>query len=330
MESLDSIKEYLSEDWKKFSRKLEMSLQSGISLLDYTNRSILSSPGKQLRPVVALLVSRACSSVPGNEACEDAVNNAVAGELLHNATLLHDDVADRSPLRRGKPTVNALLGPSASVLVGDFWLSMAVNCVMGIADFSSVVRNYTKTLTDLSAGEMFQLEKAGSGDTTVDDYYRIIYGKTASLFETICSVAAVCSGASDDVTAAMGSYGRSLGMAFQIRDDIFDYSPGMDIGKPVGADLLEKKITLPLLEAFGAAGKEKENAIREKLMRIDGNPAIREEISAFVHQWQGPLLAQRALEREVESAVSALNVLVPSKEKDYLALIATFVARREK
>lgn len=329
MDSLDGIKEYLSNDWKRFTDKMETSLKSGISLLDFTNADILSSGGKRLRPVVALLVSRACAADSEAPIGDDAICNAVAGELLHNATLLHDDVADRSPLRRGRPTVNAVLGPSASVLVGDYWLSMAVHCLCDVSgNFKAISANYIKTLADLSSGEMYQLEKAGTGDTDMDAYLKIIYGKTASLFESICAVAAICVGAGEDVVKAMGQYGRCLGMAFQMRDDIFDYCPEMNIGKPVGSDLLERKITLPLLEAFASEGKAKEEEIRTKLSRIEGNPALRAEISDFVRNSDALARAQKRLEKEVEFAVNALDALAPSKEKDYLASIASFVAVR--
>ena len=168
-----SVKEYLGAAWTSVSERIASSLDSDIDLLNVTNRSILSHSGKQLRPVLALLFARACSA---GEITESTVRYAAAAELLHNATLLHDDVADGSDQRRGAPTIRSLMGPSVSVLIGDYWLVRAMELILaGGGSDARVIKIFSKTLSDLAEGEMLQLQKARSGDTTEDDYFRIYF-----------------------------------------------------------------------------------------------------------------------------------------------------------
>ena len=175
-----AIREYLGKDWTAVQDRIASSLRSDISLLNSTNDSILSHSGKQMRPMLSLVMARACSGMPAVDA---TIRYAAASELLHNATLLHDDVADQSEQRRGVPTIMSLMGPAVSVLVGDYWLVKAVELVLGDPDGDSagdmrVIRLFSKTLSDLAEGEMLQLQKAQSGDTDEEDYLRIIYNIT--------------------------------------------------------------------------------------------------------------------------------------------------------
>lgn len=327
--NLNEIKDYLDRDWKRTANYIEDSLKSDIDLLDKTNRSILSHSGKQLRPLVALLVARACS--PGNTADEDSCRYAAGAELLHNATLLHDDVADDSDQRRGMPTIRSMMGPSVSVLIGDYWLVKAMGLILeSRTDTGKVIRLFSSTLSDLAEGEILQLQKARSGDTDENDYIRIIFNKTASLFEAAAVSAAISVKAGEDTIRAVREYAVSLGLAFQIRDDIFDYSPEMDTGKPAGVDILEQKITLPLLGAFRNAGKEKESAIRERIGRISENPGqTREEILSFVRENKGIDYARKVLDSYIGKAVDALKQLPESQDRTYLEELAHFVAERQ-
>lgn len=324
---LTRIKTFLGTDWKRFEQLMSGSLKSGIDLLDKTNGMILSNSGKQLRPLISLLIARACSScLPVSE---ESIRYAAASELLHNATLLHDDVADESDRRRGKPTVNSLMGPSSSVLIGDYWLVKAVDNVIGRDKCNmKILRLFSRTLSDLAEGEMLQLQKARSGDTCKEDYLRIIYCKTASLFEVTAVSAAVSAGANPQTEKAICDYGISLGMAFQIRDDIFDYQPSLNVGKPSGVDVLEQKITLPLLGAFANVSSREEREVREKVMNIISHPEARDEIMDFVHRNGGISYATAELNTYIDRAVSSLSVLRESEEKEYLAEIAHYVADR--
>mgnify|MGYP000708637345 FL=1 len=326
--TLDEIKDFLGQDWKDTDALIRSSLESDISLLNATNKAILDHSGKQLRPIVSLLVARACG---GGRVNADSVRYAAAAELLHNATLLHDDVADSSCERRGAPTVMAILGGPASVLLGDFWLVKALeNILASSANCNEVIRIFAGTLSSLAEGEMLQLQKASSGDTVEEDYYRIIYSKTASLFEAAFVSAAISVNAPADWIEAVRDYAVSLGIAFQIKDDIFDYSDGKKIGKPVGIDLEEQKITLPLLGALAAVSPERAKQIRGMVLDILEHPEYKEEIVGFVKEGKGIEYAVSRLEDYVSKAVDALAVLPDSKEKDYLVKIAGFTAYRDK
>ena len=326
--TLDEIKDFLGQDWKDTDALIRSSLESDISLLNATNKAIPDHSGKQLRPIVSLLVARACG---GGRVNADSVRYAAAAELLHNATLLHDDVADSSCERRGAPTVMAILGGPASVLLGDFWLVKALeNILASSANCNEVIRIFAGTLSSLAEGEMLQLQKASSGDTVEEDYYRIIYSKTASLFEAAFVSAAISVNAPADWIEAVRDYAVSLGIAFQIKDDIFDYSDGKKIGKPVGIDLEEQKITLPLLGALAAASPERAKQIRGMVLDILEHPEYKEEIVGFVKEGKGIEYAVSRLEDYVSKAVDALAVLPDSKEKDYLVKIAGFTAYRDK
>lgn len=320
------VLEYLSPQWEDVQVLMRKALASDIPLLNLTNESLLSNSGKMLRPMLTLLMAKACGDIN-----EDSVRSAASVELLHNATLLHDDVADGSDTRRGRPTVNALLGSRASVLLGDFWLVRAVETILSMSrNTNEVVRLFSKTLSDLAEGEMLQLQKASKADTTEEDYLRIIYSKTASLFEVACVTAAMSVGASEESVEAARSYAVNLGLAFQMKDDIMDYRPNGSIGKPVGIDILEQKMTLPLLEALSQATEEERKAVRETVASISDHPERVSEITAFVGRYDGIELAGRKLDTYVRKAEDALAVLPESEARSFLAQLARYTAEREK
>ena len=322
---IKSVREYLGKDWEAVKEKIETSLMSDIALLNATNSSILSNSGKQLRPLLALLVARACS---GHQISEATIRYAAAAELLHNATLLHDDVADNSDQRRGVPTIMSLMGPSVSVLVGDYWLVKAMEMILGSSEEDHMVTKiFSKTLSDLAEGEMLQLQKAQNGDTVQDDYLRIIYSKTASLFEAACVSAAISVNASEEYMTAARNYAVALGIAFQIKDDILDYSGTESVGKPLGVDILEQKITMPLLGAIAHAPAQ-ESRIRDLVKGIVDHPEYRDEIVTFVKENSGIEYAVRQLDKYVEKAVEALSILPLCRERALLEDLAYFTAKR--
>lgn len=325
---IKAIQEYLGESWTAVGERIRQALQSDIDLLNSTNESILSHSGKQMRPMLGLLMARACSC---EGITDSTLSYAAASELLHNATLLHDDVADGSMKRRGVPTIMSLMGPSVSVLVGDYWLVKAMDLIMDAdeGNGSGVMRIFSKTLKDLAAGEMLQLQKAQKGDTDEQDYLRIIYSKTASLFEATCVSAAKSVSASQEYVEAARAYAVALGIAFQIQDDILDYSGTDAVGKPLGADILEQKITMPLLGALANVDEAKVKDIRGKIEAIVGQPEYRDEILDFVRSNGGLEYAAAALDRYVAQAVESLSVLPESKSKEYLVELAYFTARRK-
>jgi len=308
---------------------MEQKLGSDISLLNKTNRALLENSGKQLRPILCLLSAMAAGGKDPNEA---SVHFAAASELLHNATLLHDDVVDDSPLRRGKPTVMSLLGSRPSVLIGDYWLVKALECVLDApdADVHRVIRLFSDTLTCLASGEMLQMQMAFSGKTGEAEYLRIIHDKTVSLFETAALSGAISLAATPAASEAVVEYARCLGLAFQIQDDILDYVGGEQLGKPVGSDLMEQKITLPLLGAFvGAGDKEMEEQIRRKVVDIAAHPEYRDEILAFVKEHSGIAYAQRRMQEYLGYAREALSPLPETEAKGWMLRLADYLQTRE-
>ena len=312
----------LGSDWTAVQERIRGALASGIGLLSDVNDSLIANSGKQLRPMLGLLVAGALGSV-----CPDSISYAAASELLHNATLLHDDVVDESSTRRGKPTLSALMGPTAAVLVGDYWLAKAVDTIVGSTHQDEVIPLYSRTLSNLSEGEMLQLEKASKADTTEEDYLRIVYCKTASLFEATCAAAAVSVDAPEPLRQAAARYGAAIGMAFQIKDDIFDYGDPLQIGKPVGSDLRERKITLPLLGALMNSPREAE--VRALVAAIQEHPENCAEVHAFVLGNGGLEYAAQRLGDYVNEAMSALEAFPPSERRDVLAEFARYNAIRQ-
>lgn len=323
--SREEILSFLGEDWQSVQTLIADALRSDIGLLNIVNSQIIAHGGKMLRPMVTLLMAGACSD---SRIGEDTRRYAAAAELLHNATLLHDDVADESDVRRGEPTMRLRLGPSRAVLVGDFWLSKAVDLILEADSRDAVKKIFSKTLSDLAEGEMLQLEKAGAADTSEKEYFRIIFCKTASLFETAGLSGAISVGAPAEYVAAAKEYSDALGIAFQIKDDILDYAGDGELGKPVGIDLLEKKITLPLLCAMKDSPRESE--IRKMVLAIDAHPEYCEEIRKFVAERGGVEAAGEILNQYVDNALAALKALPESRYTAYLAEIARFNTIRNK
>ena len=325
---IKKVREFVGVDWQAVQERISGSLHSDISLLDMTNASILSNSGKQMRPLLTVLFARACS---GGKTTDATVRYASASELLHNATLLHDDVADDSAQRRGVPTIMSLMGPSVAVLIGDYWLVKALDLILsdGLSD-TVVLKIFSKTLSALAEGELLQLQKAQNGDTVEEDYLRIIYNKTASLFEAACVSGVLSVSASEQYEAAAREYSIALGNAFQIQDDILDYDGTESVGKPLGVDVLEQKITLPLLGALSNVSEQEEKRIRGLVNDIVGHPEHRDEIVTFVKENGGLEYSRMRLDEYVEKAVRALDVLPDSQEKAFLVELAYFTAKRDK
>ena len=315
------VQQFLGKDWTDFQRLFAGSLSSDIPLLDKANRFILEHGGKKLRPTFALLIATALRG----RCNEHVVYCAAAAELLHTATLMHDDVADDAPTRRGVPTARAMYSPTTAVLLGDFWLSRAMNLIIDHPD-KRVLHIFSKCLGDLAEGEMLQLEKAQRADATEDDYRRIIYSKTTSLFESAMVSAAFSVNADEAETECCRRYAIHIGQSFQMMDDILDYSPELSTGKPAGQDILEKKITLPLFSLFARAPRAVAREIRRRLRNPD--TALVSDIFSLVRQYDALSRARETLQDEVRKAVAALDPLPPSQAKDYLVKLAGQMAVR--
>lgn len=320
------VQKLLSPALERMRALIADTLRSDIPLLEETNAALQERSGKLLRPMLALLVAGAAGGIT-----EDSVRFAAAAELMHNASLLHDDVVDGASERRGRPTVHTQVGATASVLLGDYWLTGCIRCILGASQNAlRAIRIYAKALQDLTEGEWLQLEKARTGDTGQEDYLRIIYSKTASLFEAAALSGALSAGASEEMTAAAGAFARNMGLAFQIEDDRFDYSGAPALGKPVGIDLKEGKITQPLLSALETVPAEEQRRIRALVGRIPQDPCAESAVRAFVRERQGAERAVTVRDQFIDQALEALEAFPPSQEKTYLAQLARYVGERDR
>lgn len=315
--SKQEILAYLGKDWDCTRDLIRSSLHSDVGLLEETNERILTNSGKLMRPIISLLIAKAIG-----EPNADSHRFAAATELLHNATLMHDDVADGSSERRGRPTLATLLGPVAAVLVGDYWLARAVELVVNSAHSREAISLFSNTLTELAEGEMLQMEKAASADTAEADYLRIIHCKTGSLFCAAAETATLSVDATAGQRAAALAFADAFGTAFQIKDDILDFVGTDTLGKPVGMDLREQKITLPLLGALSGSPQEEE--IRGMVREIPAHPEYCERICRFVEVRDGIGYAARRLDEWIARAEEALLVFEDSPARDALMEIARY------
>ncbi len=309
------IQQYLGDSWTAYRSAFKDSLRADVALLRKINGQLLDHTGKQLRPILTLLTAKAISG----ECSEEVIKCAAAVELLHTATLLHDDVVDKSQLRRGFPTVNSEYGETSAVLIGDFWLSRAVELVIGNPD-RRVLAVFSKSLTSLAEGEMIQLERSLSPKPDEETYFEIIRHKTASLFETAVLSSAYSVSATDSAVGAVKEYALHFGRAFQIKDDILDYSPNLKTGKPSGQDIKERKITLPLIGALRNAPSKVSTSFLKKVKALSRD--ISAEALELVGAYDGLGYAGGRLADEIGEAVAALSNLPQSEARSYMEGIA--------
>ncbi|MDE6300501.1 MAG: polyprenyl synthetase family protein [Muribaculaceae bacterium] len=244
MTSIDSIKEAIAPDLTNLNRLIREQLHADNPLMDKVIQGFLTSKGKQIRPIVVMLCARIFGPVTTR-----VLNAAAAVELLHNASLIHDDVVDESKLRRNAPTINAVWDNHIAVLVGDFFVSTALQQAIATGDIR-IVDAIGRLGKLLSLGEIEQIYNARQHSLTEDSYFKIINFKTASLFVACARVGCHAAGASDADTELLAKVAELLGLCFQLRDDVFDYFSSDTVGKPTGNDLREGKVTLPLLYAL--------------------------------------------------------------------------------
>lgn len=329
---LDEVKTELGEDWCGYQEALKNALTNNNSLLTQINDYLITNAGKQLRPVLSLLAAKACGDVSNT-----SYECAAVCEIIHTATLLHDDVADNGNMRRGVPTVKAAFNMAASILTGDFWLARGLHTLMGCS--TEILKLFTVALEDLSIGEIIQMEKADKLDTTMEDYYRIIACKTASLFVAAVKSGAISAGAKEEDVESISKYAYHLGLAFQMRDDIFDYSPNMDTGKIAGADIKERKITLPLLCAFNSNPAKKEdiinlisqieNTVTKGEVITESDKVIIDQVNQYIWENNGIESAQTILEGEIAQAICSISNIKESISKQRLIELANYVGKRK-
>ena len=297
-------------------------LGSNVPLVEKIGHYIVESGGKRLRPLLVLLSANACGYNGDKH-----IPLAAIIEFIHTATLLHDDVVDNSDLRRGKDTANARWGNAPSVLVGDFLYSRAFQVMVeiGSMDIMQVISNATNVIAE---GEVLQLLNAKNPDTTEDSYMQVILGKTAMLFEAATESGAILADCTAEQREALRLYGRHLGIAFQLIDDVMDYlSTAEEMGKNVGDDLAEGKPTLPLIHAMREGNDEERQLIRQAIRK--GGLEDLESIMAIVRQTGAITYTQTRAQEEADKAIAALDVLADSSFKDTLKQLADIAVKRK-
>jgi len=317
------IKQLIGDDLNKVGVIMKERLNSECFLLDTINDYLLNLKGKQIRPILALLTAKACGNIT-----ELSLHCAVVSEMIHTATLLHDDVADNSDSRRGSPTVNVMFSPASSVLTGDFWLAKALSLISNSNDIRTL-SFFTKAVDQLAEGELLQLQKASTLDTTEDDYIAIVTRKTSSLFIATIGSAVYSSGADELTIERMVQYAYHLGIAFQIKDDIFDYMPGLNTGKKAGNDIREKKITLPLIYALAKAGHKERQEMMDTIRKSDdSDDTLSAKTLGFINKFEGLTSAQTALSYHIDKAIELLAPIPDSPYKQQLISITHYVGNR--
>ena len=319
---------YLGSDFEKYRQTLNLAIHSNEPYLEQINRYVLGGRGKEIRPVLSLLVGRCCGNLNA-----ESFYCAAAAEMLHTATLMHDDVVDEACMRRGHLTVSSKYSPGAAVLTGDFWLSRALAILTANCKQENIL-NFAKAVQQMSEGELLQLQKAENLDTTEQEYYSIIFGKTAALFLASLKSSASAVGADAATIDAVSVYAENIGMAFQIRDDVLDYSLHLKTGKPAGADIKERKLTLPLLGAM-QQNEQLAKHILSDIKRIGGVEKLQEDeivkkVIEFVHAHNGIEYAQSKLESFISLAIRALESLPACREKEMLKNYAIYIGERSK
>src|ERR1700726_2818315 len=315
--TLEEIRALVQSDLESVNRVIRARLKSSVPLVDQIADHIIAGGGKRLRPLLVVLVGRAC----GHEG--DAVVEAAAFiEFIHTATLLHDDVVDGSSMRRGRDTANEVFGNQASVLVGDFVYSRAFQMMAGLA-CQPVMEIMAQATNVIAEGEVLQLMNAHNPDVTEPRYLDVIYRKTAKLFEAGAEVAAVLAQAPPPARRALAAHGRHLGTAYQLVDDVLDYrSTPQERGKNLGDDLAEGKPTLPLIHALKSGTETQRGAIRRAIEQ--GGLEQLELVVAAIESTGGLEYTARLAREELERALTSLGALPDSSYKDGLAALARF------
>jgi len=321
---LDTFDGALADDLKRVDQKMRSVLSSDVKLVDKVVRYLVKHKGKSLRPLVTLLCARLFGEVQ-----QQAIKIAVIVELLHTATLVHDDVVDESLVRRGFPSINAIWRNKISVLVGDYLLAKALTEMLDLRDFT-VLDILSTTARRMSRGELLQIAKARKLDITEEVYFDMIADKTAALFSACCELAAVTAGADGDIRSGLRQFGEKLGLAFQIRDDILDFQGRKSLlGKPTLGDVKERKITLPLIHAMRSSQNGEGKKIL-KLIERGLKPGDRERVLEFLDRYEGIKYAQGIAAKLQDEALEHLKALPATSERSTLENFAHYAVNRTK
>ncbi|RJP57864.1 MAG: polyprenyl synthetase family protein [Ignavibacteriales bacterium] len=312
----------IQQELESFNDKFKSSIKSKVGLVDLVTKYILKQKGKKIRPVLVLLSAGISGGIS-----DRSYRGAVLVEMLHTATLVHDDVVDAAETRRGLPSINAVWKNKVAVLIGDYLLSRGLMLAVDGNDFD-FLRIVTDTVKRMSEGELLQISKTRKLDIDEETYYEIISDKTASLISTCCEIGAKSATQNEEQIQAMRSFGEALGIAFQIKDDILDYTGKTKIlGKPLGGDIKEKKITLPLIYSLKNVDKSEAKRIIN-LIKSERKKGRIQEVIDFVLTNGGIEYAEKEAEKWISKAKESLNTFAESQYKQSLTELVDFVVQR--
>lgn len=328
MATISEIRRPIEAQWKQYERLMEQALRADNKLQQEVLRYVGSRRGKQLRPLLVLLAAQVCNPIT-----DKTLRSAVALELLHTASLIHDDVVDSSDTRRGVASVHAKWTNKIAVLIGDYMLAKVIGLIAEVRNIR-ILEIVSRLGKSLSSGEMVQLHVGQSMWINEERYMEVIEQKTAQLFQACAEAGAESSGGTPRQRAALREYGRLLGLCFQIRDDIFDYSDLEELGKPTMSDLCDGKVTLPLIESLRRAPHNEAEHIRalgEMLAAHSETINVekaQQEIKAFVMRFKGEEYAVQLMHSYKKQATEALSVFHDCEEKKSLLALLDYAINR--
>jgi octaprenyl-diphosphate synthase len=313
----------LDEDLQRIEEEINKNLQSSVPLIALVTRYIMRSGGKRLRPLLTVLAARLLN-YQGN----DHYGLSIVFEYLHAATLLHDDVVDNAELRRGRPSANTLWGNAAVVLVGDFLLATSFFLSVMSGNLK-ILRILSETTTSMAEGEVLQLINSDNLEISEEEYIEVIKRKTAILISAACQIGAILGRANGEQEEAMRLFGLNLGIAFQLRDDFLDYAGSEEeFGKPVGKDLQEGKITLPLIHALQSSNDGDRQRLVELITSDRDYEQIFGKVKKAIRNYQGLDYTDKLANQHITEAKSALSIFPESPTRQSLIEIAEYVVTR--
>ena len=324
MKVVEIIKKPIYYEMEVFEKKFRDSMSSNVSLLNRITHFIVNRKGKQMRPMFVFLVSKMFGNGKVNER---TYRGAAVIELIHTATLVHDDVVDDSYKRRGFFSVNALWKNKIAVLVGDYLLSKGLLLSIENEDFD-LLKIISVAVREMSQGELLQIEKSRSLDITIDTYFEIIRQKTATLIASCCAIGAKAVDCNEKEVQKMHKLGELIGMAFQIKDDLFDYGK-KKIGKPIGIDIREKKMTLPLIHVLNKSSKSEKRSIINIIKNRNKNKTKVDELIQLVKEKGGIEFAEEKMNFYRQKALKILREFPKNDYRDSLELILNYVIERK-
>ena len=323
MLKLDQIKKPIEKEIDAFEEKFKTSMQSSVPLLDRITHYIVKRKGKQMRPMFVFFSANICGGIT-----ESTYRAASLVELLHTATLVHDDVVDNSFERRGFFSINALWKNKIAVLVGDYLLAKGLQLSVDNNEFKQL-KIVSDAVQQMSEGELLQIEKVRKMDISEAIYYEVIRQKTASLIASCCAAGASSAGANEETVKLMHSFGENIGIAFQIKDDLFDFGVD-DVGKPKGIDIKEKKVTLPLIYALNKAEKAEKKKMINLVKNHEDDPVKINEIINFVQLSGGLAYAEEQMMIYQSKAFDIISKFPESASKTGLEQLVRFTTERKK